>query len=121
MRLAAVCAVILVLSSCERQSPPPPPPDHSALRARADSPATAVLAAELRGPPERGTDWGLPSAEHGRIRDNSPTGIRIAQSYRDVLYQRALSIDPEPLAGTRQWTTYGVLRDALERERALRV
>ena len=71
--------------------------------------------------PESGTEWGLANAQNGRIRDNSPTGIRVAQSYEDVLYQRALSIDPAPLEGTPQWVTYGVLRDLLERSRALRV
>jgi uncharacterized protein (DUF885 family) len=121
MRLAVACIGIVVLSACERQLPPPPPSDNSALIARVDSLATAVLQAEVSANPESGTEWGLPTAEHGRIRDNSPTGIRIAQSYEDVLYQRALSIDPAPLAGTPQWVTYGVLRDALERSRALRV
>ena len=111
----------MVLSACERQRPSIPPPDNSALIARVDSLATAVLEAQVSASPELGTEWGLPGAEHGRIRDNSPTGVRVAQSYQDVLYQRALSIDPAPLTGTPQWVTYGVLRDALERERAIRV
>ena len=120
MRLRVACIGVLLLPACS-PPPQPPPPDNSALAARVDSLAAAVLEAELKEYPERGTEWGLPNAGHGRIRDNSPTGIRIAQSYQNVLYQRALSIDPEPLVGTPQWVTYGVLRDALERERALRV
>ena len=120
MRIITVWAAMLVLSACS-PPPPPPPPDNSALLARVDSLATAVLDAQVSASPELGTEWGLPSAQHGRVRDNSPTGLRVAQSYEDVLYQRALSIDPAPLAGTPQWVTYGVLRDALERERALRV
>ena len=121
MRLAVVCVAVLALSACSPQESPPPPPDNSALLARVDSLATAVLQAEVSANPELGTEWGLPNAANGRIRDNSPTGIRIAQSYEDVLYQRALSIDPAPLAGAPQWVTYNVLRDALERSRALRV
>lgn len=119
-RPAIICSAMFVLSACSRQ-PPPPPPDNGALRARVDSLATAVLEAEVAANPELGTEWGLPNAEHGRIRDNSPTGVRIAQSTVDALYQRALAIDPAPLAGTPQWVTYGVLRDALERSRAMRV
>jgi uncharacterized protein (DUF885 family) len=121
MRLAFAGIAMFLLSSCKQQSAPLPPTDNSALAARVDSLATAVLEAQVSANPERGTEWGLPTAEHGRIQDNSPTGIRIGQSYQDVLYQRALSIDPAPLVGTPQWVTYAVLRDALERERALRV
>ena len=71
---------MLLLSACQPKAPAAPPPDNSALLARIDSLATAVLHAQVSANPELGTEWGLPNAANGRIRENSPTGIRIAQS-----------------------------------------
>ena len=110
-----------LLAACREAPLPAPASDTSALAARVDSLATAVLQAELAENPETGTELGIPSAAHGRIRDNSPTATRIAQSREDALYTVALTIDPSPLAGQPQWVTYGVLRDRLERSRATRV
>jgi hypothetical protein len=106
-----------LLTACR----PDAPPDPSALAARVDSIASGVLKAQLIANPEQGTEWGYPGAEHGRIRDNTLEGIARTQAREDSLYQVAQGIDPAPLIGAPQWITYGVLRDALERERALRV
>jgi uncharacterized protein (DUF885 family) len=114
-------ALTCLIVACREAPAPAPAFDTSALAARVDSLATAVFEAELRENPETGTEFGLPSAEHGRIRDNSPTATRIGQSREDALYQVALTIDPAALAGQPQWVTYGVLRDWLERSRAIRV
>src|SRR5688572_21409170 len=119
MRRHVLLACLLV--ACGEAPLPAPASDTSALAARVDSLATAVLQAELAENPETGTELGVPSAAHGRIRDNSPTATRIAQSREDALYTVALTIDPSPLAGQPQWVTYGVLRDRLERSRATRV
>jgi uncharacterized protein (DUF885 family) len=106
-----------VLAACR----PATTPDPAGLAARVDSLASALLDARLAASPEEGTMQGLPKAEHGRIRDNSAEGDRRDQARQDSLLQATLAIDPTPLAGTPQWVTYGVLRDDLEREQALRV
>src|SRR6185436_9183774 len=112
-----IITAALLLPACR----PSASPDTSALAARVDSLATAAFAAEVAENPEEGTSWGLPSARHGEIRDNSTAGLRRAESRQDSLYEAALTIDPAPLSGTAQWVTYGVLRDRLERRRAIRV
>jgi len=110
-------ALTCLLAACGRA----PTPADTALAARVDSLASAVLNAKLAASPEMGTEEGLPDAEHGRIRDNSAAGEQRDQAREDSLLQAALAIDPAPLAGTPQWVTYGVLRDDLEREQALRI
>jgi uncharacterized protein (DUF885 family) len=86
-----------------------------------DSLADALFDTQLALYPEIGTGRGLPNAEHGRITDNSMAGVRAAEARMDSLYARAVAIDPEELAGRPQGVTYGVLREALDAERAMRV
>jgi len=95
--------------------------ERSALGVRVDSLADAVFAFSLSVSPEYGTILGLSTAEHGRIRDNSPAAIRAAEQREDALYRVALTIDPAPLAGRPQWVTYAVLREQLEAARATRI
>lgn len=95
--------------------------DVTALAARVDSLADALLDAQLAIRPETGTELGVANAEHGRITDNSLSGVRKAQALMDGLYAAALTIDPAPLVGRPQEVTYAVLREALESDRALRV
>jgi uncharacterized protein (DUF885 family) len=95
--------------------------DSPALAARVDSLADALFDTQLALYPEIGTGRGLPNAEHGRITDNSMAGVRAAEARMDSLYARAVAIDPEELAGRPQGVTYGVLREALDAERAMRV
>jgi hypothetical protein len=91
------------------------------LAARVDSLATAYWQTYIEIYPEEGTTSGLANAEHGRIRDNSLIGIRVAQARVDALRDSTLAIDPAPLEGTAQEVTYAVLRDALDSERDLMV
>jgi uncharacterized protein (DUF885 family) len=95
--------------------------DPAALAARVDSLADAVYQARYDINPEDGTADGLLHAEHGRIKDNTPEGVRRAEARLDSLHAVALTIDPAPLAGRPQWVTYGVLREQLESGRAQRV
>lgn len=104
----------LAFAACERGGGDPD------LAAKVDSLATAYWQAYVDINPEEGTASGLANAEHGRIRDNSLVAIRIAQARFDALRDSTLAIDPARLAGTPQEVTYGVLREALESEQALR-
>ncbi|NOT06985.1 MAG: DUF885 domain-containing protein [Gemmatimonadales bacterium] len=113
----AVVAVLLASSACA----PSPDQDTAALAARVDSLADALFDSTVAVNPEAGTAQGLANAEHGRITDNSIAGVAAAQATFDALYQRALAIDPSPLAGTPRWVTYGVLREQLEGRRATQV
>jgi uncharacterized protein (DUF885 family) len=112
-------AVLLafVLPSCAS----PGSGDVPAVAARVDSLADALFDAQLALFPEIGTGRGLPDAAHGRITDNSLAGVPAAEARMDSLHARAVAIDPAELAGLPQAVTYGVLREALDAERAMRV
>jgi len=112
---AVVMVAALLVAGCERGT------DTVALAARVDSLATAYWQTYIDIFPEEGTTNGLANAEHGRIRDNTLVGIRVAQARLDALRESTQAIDPAPLEGTAQEVTYHVLRDALESEQALRV
>ena len=113
--LAALAAVVTPARYVAQRGP------DEALAARVDSLANAYLAARLDAYPEIGTEQGLAGAQHGRIQDNSLAGVRRVEARMDALYGPVSAIDPAPLAGRPQWVTYGVLREALEAERAQRV
>jgi uncharacterized protein (DUF885 family) len=118
LRSIPVVLLVALLQGCAPsgdQAPPPP------LAARVDSLADALFDTQLALFPEIGTGRGLPSAEHGRITDNSLAGMRAAEARMDSLYARAVAIDPAELAGRPQAVTYGVLRETLDAERAMRV
>ena len=115
-------ALACLLAACREASSPAPASDTSAPRRAGRFPGQAVLEAELAASPEEGTEEGLPAAEHGRIRDNSPRANRIAPRPGRIRCSRWRSRSiPRRSPDTPQWVTYGVLRDNLERERALRV
>lgn len=108
--------VLAIIACATREAPVA-----SDIPARVDSLADALFAARLAIEPELGTDQGLPNAEHGRISDNSLTAIRAAETRFDTIYDAVSKIDPASLAGTPREVTYAVMRETLERERALRV
>lgn len=116
MRRAVATLLLLAVPACAKDSVF----DLVALGVRVDSLADAVLAQTLAANPEMATGLGIGGADHGRIRDNSLTGIAAVEREEDALYQVALTIDPAPLAGRPQWVTYAVLREQLEAARAQR-
>lgn len=95
--------------------------DIARLAARVTTLADSTLATLLSVSPETGTDFGLIDAEHGRLSDNSPEGIRTARARWDALHDAVTTLDPAPLAGRPEWILYGVMRELLEAERGLRV
>ncbi|HEX5074926.1 MAG TPA: DUF885 domain-containing protein [Gemmatimonadaceae bacterium] len=109
----------MAASACT--SPREPQRDAPAIAARVDSLADRYFDTRLVLYPEIGTEEGLPNAEHGRIRDNSLTGVRAAQARMDTLYAAVSAIDKAPLEGLPQEVTYAVLREGLESERAQRI
>jgi uncharacterized protein (DUF885 family) len=113
----ALIPVLVSLVGCTA----PARPDAATLATRVDSLADAAFAARLALEPEFGSGARLANAEHGRITDNSLAGIARAQLRWDSLYAVAETIDPTLLEGRPQWVTYGVLREALESDRGLRI
>jgi uncharacterized protein (DUF885 family) len=114
---AAALLLTALLPACGPTGEPAP----TGLVTSVDSLADALFDARLALNPEIGTDRGLPNAEHGRITDNSLAGVRAAEARMDSLHARAAAIDPSELTGRPQGVTYGVLREALDAERAMRV
>lgn len=91
------------------------------LGARVDSLGSALLAARFARSPEEATLAGWPGADHGRITDNSLAARRAWDARVDALYAAVRAIDPAQIAGRPQWVTYGIMRESLEGERAMRV
>jgi uncharacterized protein (DUF885 family) len=116
-RIAGLLLVAALLQSCTRSDGGRPQP----LAAQVDALADALFDTQLALNPEIGTARGLPNAEHGRITDNSLAGVRAAEARLDSLYALAVAIDPAELAGLPQGVTYGVLREQLDADRAMRV
>lgn len=115
LQLRPVIALLL-LAACGR-----PSADPDALAVRVDSLADALIDLQLRDSPEFGTSSGIAGADHGRISDNSLTGLRAAEARRDTLFEVVQQLDPAALTGRPQEVTYAVLRETLESERAQRV
>jgi uncharacterized protein (DUF885 family) len=114
---ASRSVILLVVGACGRTVEP----DADALAARVTALADSTFATRLSVDPELGTQFGITAAEHGRLNDNSPEGIRVARARWDTLRAAVAAIDPAPLGGRAEWILYGLMREQLEAERAMRV
>ncbi len=75
----------------------------------------------LERAPETAYFAGVEIARHDGISDNSPAALARAESEDDALLVRLEAIDPALLRGRVEWITYGILQQALESSRDLRV
>jgi uncharacterized protein (DUF885 family) len=93
----------------------------SPLAMRVDSLATAYFAVRRDLSPGVAVNPWLRDARRTRVRDNSLEALRRVQARYDTLRSAVLALDPAPIAGRPQWVTYGVLRERLDAEYALRI
>jgi len=75
----------------------------------------------LRRAPETAYFAGVEIARHDAISDNSPAALARAQREDDEILAELNAIDPDLLRGRVEWITYGILEQALESARDLRV
>ena len=100
--LAATC--LLAVSSCgelEKSS------------RSIDAIADEYLAALLQRHPEMGTTYGIPGSRHDRLTDNSLETLATWQQREDAWFAELDRIETPREIGSRDWVTYGILREAL--------
>ncbi|MCH8891317.1 MAG: DUF885 domain-containing protein [Myxococcales bacterium] len=75
--------------------------------------ADEYLAALLQREPELGTTYGIPGARHDRLPDNSLEALASWQQREDAWLAELDRIRAPAEIGSRDWVTYGILREAL--------
>jgi uncharacterized protein (DUF885 family) len=83
--------------------------------------ADEFLEAYLERHPETGTYLSLPGARHDRLTDNSLRALAAWQAREDAWLAELDALGAPAEVGSRDWLSYGILRDALVRSSARRV
>jgi uncharacterized protein (DUF885 family) len=112
-RALLVLALPLLLSACN----PPPPPAQSAIEILADD----YLAAMMKQDPLMGTYYSIAGARHDHLPDNSLTALAEWAAQEDAFLARLNAIEPPTAVGSRDWVSYGLLREQLEASVGYRV
>lgn len=100
-----------------QQAEPPELPVARSMEAIADE----FLAAYLERYPETGTNLSLPGARHDRLFDNSLEAL-VAWQARVDQWLKELDTAGRPRdIGTRDWVSYGVIRETLAASKAARI
>ncbi|MGK2934410.1 MAG: DUF885 domain-containing protein [Gemmatimonadaceae bacterium] len=120
MRSTLPFLAALALAACVPpvQSPSPVPVSPAA---RVDALADEVVRGLFHEFPEYATLGGYPTADHGRLSDNSVEAVAGFDARLNSWLAQAREIDPAPLAGTPQHRTLSVLRELLEGNTGVRV
>jgi uncharacterized protein (DUF885 family) len=91
------------------QAVSPVPPVQRSVEAIANE----FLAAALERNPEMGTIYSIPGARHDDLYDNSLEALTAWQEREDAWLQELDSIGEPVEIGSRDWVTYGILRERL--------
>lgn len=83
--------------------------------------ADEYLAAYLERHPEMGTFLSLPGARHDRLTDNSLRALAVWQTREDAWLAELDALAAPAEVGSRDWVTYGILRESLARSVGRRV
>jgi uncharacterized protein (DUF885 family) len=75
--------------------------------------ADEYLAAMLQRYPELGTTYDLPGSRHDRLTDNSLEALAAWQRREDAWLAELDQIEPPTEIASRDWVTYGILRETL--------
>ena len=116
--LSKTCVLVLValLIACGRETPVAQP-ETSAVEVIADE----LFAALMDRNPTLGTYYSIQGARHDRLPDNSLAAMERWQQREDAWLAALEAVrKPEP-TGSRDWITYGILRESLEGSIATRV
>ena len=105
-------AIALVLAACDNTPPPP-----SAIEQLADEYLEGLMASDAL----MGTYYSIEGARHDRLPDNSLTGISAWQAKEDAWLAELERIGAPAEIGSRDWVTYGLLKEQLEGAAATRI
>jgi uncharacterized protein (DUF885 family) len=83
--------------------------------------ADEYLAAYLERHPETGTYLSLPGARHDRLTDNSLQALAAWRAREDTWLAELDALGASDEVGSRDWVTYGILRESLARSVGRRV
>lgn len=126
MKCLAACLGLLLLVACSQ------PPSQvvgttkaasapAALQRSIEAIADDYLAALLEAQPELGTLYSLPQARHDRLHDNSLQALEAWQAREDQWLDELVANGQPATVASRDWVTYGILREALESAVASRI
>jgi uncharacterized protein (DUF885 family) len=115
-------SLLLIVACAPRVASAPTPAGVSATDPAkyVASVADDYLAALRETFPEINTTQGTPGARHDRLTDNSAAAELAWQAKEDAFLARLKQIDPIALIGRSEWVTYGLLREDLEANIAMR-
>ena len=94
-----------------------PPPAPSAIEQLADE----YLAAWMEQDPTMGTYYDIPGARHDRLPDNALTALAAWDAKEDAWLEALQQLPAPTEIGSRDWITYGLLKEELEGSIALRI
>ncbi len=115
-RILLTLGVVLSFSACDRGGSVTPTVP-SQIEALADE----YLSATFERYPGWATYLAIEGADHGRLEDNSLAALKQWQAQEDAWLAQIKAIDPSQVIGSRDWVTYGILREKLESDVATRV
>jgi len=101
----AASALTLVLAGCTEPTPP-----QSAIEQLADEYLDALMESDTL----MGTYYSIEGARHDRLPDNSLAGIAAWQAREDAWLEALERVGAPVEIGSRDWVTYGLLKEQLE-------
>ena len=110
-KLGAITAILLS-TACSQPAPPP-----SAIEQLADEYLDGLMESDAL----MGTYYSIEGARHDRLPDNSLVGIAEWQAKEDAWLARLKGVAAPTAIGSRDWVTYGLLKEQLESAAATRV
>ena len=114
MRTLTIIFLAAFAGACSVQSPEP---EISVIEALADE----YLAALFEREPTLGTFYSIEGSSHDRLPDNSLEALSEWQQREDTWLATLKEIEEPSDIGSRDWVSYGILRESLESGVALRV
>ena len=114
MRTLNIIFLAAFAGACSVQSPEP---EISEVEALADE----YLAALFEREPTLGTFYSIEGSSHDRLPDNSLEALSEWQQREDTWLATLKEIEEPSDIGSRDWVSYGILRESLESAVALRV
>jgi uncharacterized protein (DUF885 family) len=117
LSIVIVLGASFALLSCQTETPPDP----AELSAEVNRLADLYVDRSMARMPEMGYMMGFPPERHDGLLDNSPEAYERARREDDEMLAALDPIDHTVLEGSPEWVTYGMLLEALEASRDVRI
>lgn len=105
-------AAVLFMTACAEPAPPP---------SKIEQIANEYLAGLMESDALMGTYYSIEGARHDRLPDNSLAGMTAWQAKEDEWVARLALVEVPAEIGSRDWVTYGLLKEQLEGAAATRI